>query len=1732
LQEISQTEQSTPQTAQALLALGNTYVVAGDYQRAIPLYRQGLMALQALTDSHDLEETKSETSVIPPLENSSVKATRLKSTAELYALIQHANGSLSRSDYHSAFEHYQQLVAMVEALRDRQTVQPESPEASIPPSTPIITPAATLPVSDEHSSEPLSSAQSADLTSKPLQPALVEVIVPEAIFRVDPQSGADGENPNTNEESEGDVVVQGDAEAPALGLSGSNQQPTFKNQLSVESAQDIAQIPSRSPMVLPRDELDLMTVEEAKGKIEFYRKILSDARNAKVRIEIANAALNLGRVYLNAGQFKDARKAFDEAIGAISDNDLAKKAIALIGRSQAYLGLQDTKQAVESIRQADAIIQSIGNLEIKADVQLKLADGYLVLGQVNKAFYDKSLEILKQAQQIFKARNKPNQEASDQEASAQLRLANLYYLQENYQSALTTYKKVQVIFEKRHDRPREISAWLNLGQVYLEDPECYENINCYEEARKAFDAVLRLLGKESPDEQTNQLISRARATLGLSDAYLALALQDPEKYIQAIAYAEQAKALFKKIDEQEKQLKNTNVDLFVSEIRRADTNISDAHLNQGQYNDAFNILDRSQTAVQQIDARLGNLPRIVKIIRGATTFARFVPVPVFQQIMFAVNSLAAMADDVITITRDSRYLMSQVNAFLSQKPLDEAIGNAKRKQGEAKASGNYPEETKAWIELGNLQLTIAKYSDATNSFKSALESAKLITDFPLQANLQAEAQLGLADSYYAEGKTGEAKVSAEQAQTLFHSQSNSIGEANALMTLGKIALGTGNFKAAQSFAQDAKNQFRKINQTMQSASSDDFNNPVITAPQDTRREQAKALLILSAAELNLGNLEAAQTAAIDARKLFQRLGDRIGEGNATLALANAYQGLGQYPKAMQASTRALSIFRNMGDRTGEANALTAVGNVLSVQKQNEQAIRSYKLSQNIEDTLLAQAQPDRGLLGLGGLFRWALRGLNQVFNFLPSSASDFVWKASGVVETVRGALDVAEGSGASVRIGDAYLNMDDRDNARKAFLSARDTAKKQGNPTKEASAWLGLSSMELNFFNNSQNALENAQKAFELYQQTNNTSGKAYALLAQGAAYLKLAQQATDPTARQSLIQKSLVVTQGALALLQSIEDKSGAAQAFRQLGDIYAPATPTENDINVRAAIAFYKESVNITEEIRQKGIRQRKYQVSYLSIVSETYRRLAELLLTTNNLYSAQRVLELLKVQELEDYGVRATVDKNGKITYSPLEEQIRKLHQNSLLNLGKELARCETETCSNLATLNTQLENLVKQEFSKPLEAIKDEIGKRQRDNPKLFADPTDLSINAANLINPCAEYDRQERSCSPIINPSQLRTALIYPLVREKKLWLLWAGPGKLAHRFEVNVDASTLRSKVFEFYRLLSDKDSNLEQLRVTANQLYRWLIRPLEEQLQTGKKINNLIFIQDQFIRYIPMSALVDDEGKYLIERFSISSVIRAEDTDVATRLPSTAQNFRVLAMGQAEGDAGQRPLEYVETELKDVVKLTGAERSKMVFGSGFTFSTLQESLKKSPFRVLHIATHGKFNPDLSDQSYLRLGDGNPLNVPKIRELKDLGNIHLVVLSACETGLGQDERKTVDQKTGIETKTGVEIPALSFSFMEGKRAKAVISSLWAVNDCSTAQLMREFYENAAKIQKFTKAEALQQAQLKMIRTSSKEGCANRSSVVITPPGGSNSSLVRDLRHPFYWSPFILIGNGF
>ncbi len=549
---------------------------------------------------------------------------------------------------------------------------------------------------------------------------------------------------------------------------------------------------------------------------------------------------------------------------------------------------------------------------------------------------------------------------------------------------------------------------------------------------------------------------------------------------------------------------------------------------------------------------------------------------------------------------------------------------------------------------------------------------------------------------------------------------------------------------------------------------------------------------------------------------------------------------------------------------------------------------------------------------------------------------------------------------------------------------------------------------------------------------------------------------------------KAIEYHEQGLAIAREIGNQESEAGVLNNIGLILTKQKQLE------LAIVFYKQSVNAYESIRQ-NIRKlpRETQDIHTSSVEGTYRRLADLLLTQGRTQEAQAILELRKVQELRGYG------KDQETNASPVQFPLHPLESQALQAFEQTIAA----KALSLETLKT---------IGQPLSQNRDRIIQESNNTPSAIGNP-----QAVLQANPNA--------------------LLIQNLVVGDKFWVIWTNAsGKTTAIVVPNITQAQLTTIVQDFRQQIGSPYSNLDQLKATSNQLYNWLIPPqLQAELVKNPK-QHLIFSLDQVTRYIPVAVLFDG-NQYLAQRYTLSNLITIA-SDTTDRLSLNGQTPTILALGTSKAFPPTfSALPNVPAELSVIVQdgnNKGIYPGKIRLGAAFTANSLRDN--REPFRVLHIATHGSFNPKNITASFLLLGDGNHLPIGEIAFLTNLNTIHLIVLSACETGLSSS------------TQNGTEIGISGYFLSRG--AKAVIASLWSVNDASTSLMMQQFYQQLAT-GKTTKAEALQVVQQQFIAGKfTANEAPSQATLIVKGSPPTRQSANGDFSHPFYWAPFILIGN--
>jgi CHAT domain-containing protein len=353
----------------------------------------------------------------------------------------------------------------------------------------------------------------------------------------------------------------------------------------------------------------------------------------------------------------------------------------------------------------------------------------------------------------------------------------------------------------------------------------------------------------------------------------------------------------------------------------------------------------------------------------------------------------------------------------------------------------------------------------------------------------------------------------------------------------------------------------------------------------------------------------------------------------------------------------------------------------------------------------------------------------------------------------------------------------------------------------------------------------------------------------------------------------------------------------------------------------------------------------------------------------------------------------------------------------------------------------------------------------------------------------------------------KSAVIYLIPRPQRLELvLITAQGQPVYKRVLEAKREVLLKQVQELNNfVVNPVYRNNNRYLSSAQQLYRWMISPLEADLQ-AQGIDTLLFCVGEGLRTLPFAALHDGQ-QFLVEKYGFSRIPAFKLTDIVY---ADLRNSQVLAMGASEFQ-DHNPLPAVPLELAAIRK--NQWQGKSFLNQDFTLTNLQSQRTSQPFRIIHLATHAEFQPGVSSNSYIQFWD-TKLTLDRMKHLGwNNPIVELLVLSACRTALGDK-----DAELGF---AGLAVQA---------RVKSVVASLWNVSDQGTFALMTEFYRDLKTAP--IKAEALRQAQISMLKGQVRlqDGHLQSTNGNIALPPVLAQLGNEYLSHPYYWAAFTVVGN--
>jgi CHAT domain-containing protein/tetratricopeptide (TPR) repeat protein len=578
-----------------------------------------------------------------------------------------------------------------------------------------------------------------------------------------------------------------------------------------------------------------------------------------------------------------------------------------------------------------------------------------------------------------------------------------------------------------------------------------------------------------------------------------------------------------------------------------------------------------------------------------------------------------------------------------------------------------------------------------------------------------------------------------------------------------------------------------------------------------------------------------------------------------------------------------------------------------------------------------------------------------------------------------------------------------------------------------------------------------------------------------------------------------------ALALHRALGNTRGEGDTYSNLMFAWRAQRP--------ALAAFYgKQAVNDYQQVRRElPPLDREAQLSFIKSKALTYRQLAELLIERGRLPEAQQVLSMLKEEEYLEYvrrdgGETDALAKRAALT--PAESEMDKRYQEIAGEItvrgrqrGELLAKSMRTAAEEkqLASLEMDL-NVAGQAFQKYLDQLAVDL-----ENSRAGAEKVYQLRESQGLMEDLRELGQGAVALYTVAGEDKYRVILITPDVQKAA---------------EYPIRAEELNRKIAAFREALQDYKSDPRPL---AQELYKIIVGPIAKDLQDAQA-ETLMWSLDGALRYVPVAALHDGQ-KYMVERyrnvvFTPASTARLKDQPSA--------QWRGLGFGVSKALANFPALPAVPAELRGIFRpdapadgapapdADGVLAGRVLLDDTFNEESFRGGLRQR-VPVVHIASHFAFQPGNETDSFLLLGDGQRLTLAQLKSATNLfGGVELLTLSACDTASGG---------AGAD---GKEVEGFAV-LAQRQGAKAVIASLWPVADASTRLLMQNFYRQHNAQPGMPKVEALRQAQLSLLRGGKADADATAQrgiGMAITTLRNSNAPFA----HPYFWAPFILIGN--
>jgi CHAT domain-containing protein/tetratricopeptide (TPR) repeat protein len=904
--------------------------------------------------------------------------------------------------------------------------------------------------------------------------------------------------------------------------------------------------------------------------------------------------------------------------------------------------------------------------------------------------------------------------------------------------------------------------------------------------------------------------------------------------------------------------------------------------------------------------------------------------------------------------------------------------------------------------------------------------------------------------------------------------------------------------AAQAMFDEARKLRVQQNPTAKRAAIEKYQQavPLFAAAEDNYR-RAVTLQSIGMAYYQLNEFRKALDYFNQAVSAAIAAGNRRLEAGEETYVGGMLDILGDVGKALDHHQRALKLARAIGHRQAEGSALASIGKIYNDVADSQKALE-----------FLSQALPVFRALGSKQNEAVTLNNIGIAYTQMgeQEKALDYLQQS---LSLLRAGIDKNAQAYALLNIGRVYRRMGEYQKALDHFQQAQAVQQETGNRGQQGET---LDEIGVAYSAEGQNekALDYHRQALEIQRATGNVRREAIALTNLGEVYNLMGQP-----------EKALDQFNQALVILRGIGDLSSTATALEGI------ARAEQKRGRLEDARKQITESLALRETVRSRS-GSLQLRASYRASVEKAYEFYIDVLMQQHaqdsahgydaealSAYERGRARSLVEQLNEARVDIRRGVDPR-------LIEQERELMRELNAKAQREMQfKARKGSNEELVTLQREISGLE--------DAYQQVQATIRKSSPQYAAltQPQPLGLKEIQeQLDPdtvLLEYSLgTERSYLWVVAQNSLKT---YVLPKREAVQ-------KLAQEMYQSLVARSVYKPVetpTQRKARIAEADVELEQ---AATELGRMILAPGSEDLARKR----IVIVADGALQYVPFAALSVNSHRPLILDHEIISLpsasafamqrqnlanrelapktvavladpvfstndprLKGGAVTVAGGAVTVAQNStRIIEHLQGGAGSGQLSIPRLlftrwEADQILAVARTGSNLKALDFRANRTTATSSELSK---YRYVHFATHGYIDTTRAGLSAIVLSLYDEQGKPQDGFLRthDIYNLklpaELVVLSACETGLGKDVQ-------------GEGLDGLTRGFMYAG-ARRVVVSLWNVNDKATASLMQHLYTGMLRNNK-TPAAALRAAQIEMLRTA-------------------------QWQSPYYWAAFVMEGE--